>query len=65
MRSAPTMTCGPGTSTCQGEVSLLEVLDAQRTYNDVRARYIDVVYGQALALVELELAAGIWDIVIL
>ena len=49
----------------QGEVSLLEVLDAQRTYNDVRARYIDVVYGQALALVELELAAGIWDIVIL
>lgn len=46
----------------QGEVSLLEVLDAQRTYNDVRARYIDVIYGQAVALVELELAAGIWDI---
>ena len=49
----------------KGEVSLLEVLSAQRTYNDVRARYIDVVYGQVAALVELELAAGIWDIMVL
>lgn len=46
----------------QGEVSLLEVLDAQRTYNDLRAMYIDLLYDQAAALVELELSAGFWDI---
>ncbi|WP_348537106.1 TolC family protein [Parabacteroides sp. PF5-9] len=46
----------------RGEVSLLEVLDAQRTYNDVQAQYIETLFNHATALVELERDAGIWDI---
>lgn len=46
----------------RGEVSLLEVLDAQRTYNDVQAQYIETLFSHASALVELERDAGIWDI---
>lgn len=46
----------------RGEVSLLEVLDAQRTYNDVREQYIETLFSHAAALVELERDAGIWDI---
>lgn len=45
----------------RGEVSLLEVLDAQRTYDDVRAQYIETLFNYNSALVELERAAGIWD----
>ncbi|MDL2222040.1 TolC family protein [Parabacteroides sp. OttesenSCG-928-N08] len=46
----------------RGEVSLLEVLDAQRTYNEVQEQYIERLYNFWGALVELERAAGIWDI---
>lgn len=46
----------------RGEVSLLEVLDAQRTYDDIRAQYIETLYSYNVALVELERSAGIWDI---
>lgn len=46
----------------RGEVSLLEVLDAQRTYDDVQAQYIETLFNYSAALVELERAAGIWDI---
>lgn len=46
----------------RGEVSLLEVLDAQRTYDDVQARYIEMLFNNSSALVELERSAGIWDI---
>lgn len=46
----------------RGEVSLLEVLNAQRTYNEVQQNYYQTLYNQAAALVELERAAGIWDI---
>lgn len=46
----------------RGEVSLLEVLDAQRTYNDVQAQYIETLFSHVSALVELERDAGIWDI---
>ena len=45
-----------------GEVSLLEVLSAQRTYNDVRSQYIETLFNHALSLIELEQSAGIWDI---
>jgi cobalt-zinc-cadmium efflux system outer membrane protein len=41
---------------------LLEVLNAQRTYNEVQQRYYQTLYSYAAALVELEKAAGIWDI---
>ncbi len=46
----------------RGEVSLLEVLDAQRTYDDIQARYIETLFDYSSALVELERSAGIWDI---
>ncbi len=45
----------------RGETSLLEVLNAQRTFNDVREKYYETLYGCAAALVELERACGIWD----
>lgn len=46
----------------RGETSLLEVLNAQRTYNDIQTTYYETIFNQAAALVELEKAAGIWDI---
>ncbi len=46
----------------RGETSLLEVLNAQRTYNEVQKSYYQTLYNFAAALVELERAAGIWDI---
>ncbi len=46
----------------RGETSLLEVLNAQRTYNDVQQNYYQALYNFAVTLVRLELAAGIWDI---
>lgn len=46
----------------RGEDSLLEVLDAQRTYNEIQQNYHDALFKTAAALVELEKSAGIWDI---
>lgn len=46
----------------RGKTSLLEVLNAQRTYNDIQLTYSEVLFNYAAALVELERAAGIWDI---
>lgn len=46
----------------RGENSLLEVLNAQRTYNDVRTAYYEAVFNRASAQVDLERAAGIWNI---
>lgn len=46
----------------RGESSILEVLNAQRTYNDVRKDYYQALADNAAALVELERKAGIWDI---
>ncbi len=46
----------------RGEVSLLEVLNAQRTYDDVQALYYETLFDYASARVELEKSAGIWDI---
>jgi outer membrane protein, heavy metal efflux system len=46
----------------RGETSLLEVLNAQRTYNEIQTTYYEVQFNRAAALVELERAAGIWDI---
>ncbi len=46
----------------RGETSLLEVLNAQRTYNDIQTAYYETRFKQAAALVELEKASGIWDI---
>lgn len=46
----------------RGETSLLEVLNAQKTYNDVQQSYYQTLYNCASSLIELERAAGIWDI---
>jgi len=46
----------------RGETSLLEVLNAQRTYNDIQQAYYETLYNRAVSLVNLEKAAGIWDI---
>ncbi|GAB6394306.1 MAG: TolC family protein [Bacteroidales bacterium] len=46
----------------RGETSLLEVLDAQRTHNELRTAYIETLFNCFAALVALERNAGIWDI---
>lgn len=46
----------------RGASSLLQVLDAQRTYNDTQVAYAETLFAYAEALVELEKAVGIWDI---
>ncbi|CAD0221057.1 TolC family protein [Chryseobacterium sp. JV274] len=46
----------------RGESSILEVLNAQRTYNNVRKEYYQALADNAAALIELERKAGIWDI---
>ncbi|MFV0545943.1 MAG: TolC family protein [Bacteroides sp.] len=46
----------------RGEIALLDVLNAQRTFDDVRAQYIETLYQYHVALVELEFTSGIWDI---
>ena len=46
----------------RGNSSLLEVLDAQRTYNEIQDQYLETLFNCASSLVELERAVGIWDI---
>jgi cobalt-zinc-cadmium efflux system outer membrane protein len=46
----------------RGAATLLEVLDAQRTDNEVHLAYADALGDYAHALVGLEQAAGIWDV---
>jgi len=46
----------------RGAATLLEVLDAQRTDNEVHLAYADALADYAHALVALEQAAGIWDL---
>ncbi|HVM96470.1 MAG TPA: TolC family protein [Candidatus Acidoferrales bacterium] len=46
----------------RGQSTLLELLDAQRTANEVRSNYTAALADNAKALIELERAAGIWEI---
>jgi cobalt-zinc-cadmium efflux system outer membrane protein len=46
----------------RGAATLLEVLEAQRTDNEVHLAYSDALADYAHALVALEQAAGIWDV---
>lgn len=46
----------------RGESSILEVLNAQRTYNGIRKDYYQALADNAAALIELERRVGIWDI---
>ena len=62
LRQAAEVMEGKNYSYQRGAVSLLEVLDAQRTYDDVQAQYIETLFNYSVALVELERAVGLWDI---
>jgi len=46
----------------RGETSLLEVLDAQRTANEIYQNYYETLFNANAALVELCRAVGIWDV---
>lgn len=46
----------------RGNSSLLEVLNAQRTYNEVQNQYLETLFKCASSLIDLERVAGIWDI---
>jgi cobalt-zinc-cadmium efflux system outer membrane protein len=46
----------------RGETGILDLLNAQRTYNDVQINYSETLYNCASALVELERACGIRDV---
>lgn len=43
----------------RGETSILEVLNAQHTCNEIQTAYVETLYNCAVALVELESACGI------
>ena len=45
-----------------GQTTLLELLDAQRTDNEVRSGYNDALAGHAKALIELERATQQWEL---
>ncbi|MGM9797399.1 MAG: TolC family protein [Parabacteroides sp.] len=64
LRQAAEVMEGKTYSYQRGEVSLLEVLDAQRTYDEVQAQYIETLFNYSVALVELERAIGFWDIAV-
>ena len=49
-------------SYASGETSLLEVLDAQRTANEVYQSYYEALYNANASLVELCRAVGIWNL---
>ena len=46
----------------RGETSMLEVLNAQRTYNDIQISYNETLYNCVVALIELERACGIFQL---
>ncbi len=48
----------------RGETGMLDLLNAQHTYNDIQVTYIETLYNCAVSLVELERACGIWDILL-
>ena len=43
----------------RGETSILEVLNAQRTYNDVQETYNETLYNSVVALIELARVCGV------
>lgn len=62
LQEAATVLAGKTYSYQRGETSLLEVLTAQRTYNEVQQHYYQTMFNYAAALIALEHSAGIWDI---
>ena len=46
----------------RGETSLLDLINAQHTYNEIQQAYAECLHDCMAAWVELERSAGIWDI---
>ncbi|HCV16129.1 MAG TPA: hypothetical protein DF637_07340 [Rikenellaceae bacterium] len=45
-----------------GDIHLIEVLDAQRSYDEILHSLYSVIYDKSMALVKLETAMGVWNI---
>jgi cobalt-zinc-cadmium efflux system outer membrane protein len=45
-----------------GESGLIDVLNAQRTYIELQLNHLEALFEYTAALIELERAAGIWDL---
>lgn len=45
-----------------GESGLIDVLNAQRTFMELQLNHLEALFGYTAALIELERAAGIWDL---
>ena len=45
-----------------GDIHLIEVLDAQRSYDQILHSLYSVIYDKSMALVKLETAMGVWNI---
>ena len=45
-----------------GETNLLEVLVAQRTYNEIRESYVETLFDYASSIVEMNRMSGIWEV---
>ena len=58
LRDAETVMNGRIYSYTRGESSLLEALDARRTYDEVRETYIETLFAASAALVRLEQEVG-------
>lgn len=46
----------------RGETDIMEVLIAQRTYNDVQEQYTETMKGYVSSLIELQKSCGVWDL---
>lgn len=46
----------------KGDIHLIEVLDAQRSYDEILHSLYSVIYDKSMALVKLETAMGVWNI---
>ncbi|MCD8080578.1 MAG: TolC family protein [Bacteroides sp.] len=46
----------------RGETDILEVLIAQRTYNEMQEHYLETLKGYASSLIELQRVCGIWTL---
>jgi cobalt-zinc-cadmium efflux system outer membrane protein len=62
LRDADTVLEAKRFSYQRGQTTLLELLDAQRTNNEVRQNYIEALADLAKALIELERATELWEI---
>lgn len=62
LQSAQRILDGKTYSYQRGETSLLEVLNAQRTFNEVQESYYDAQYAYGTSLIELQRVVGTWDI---